>query len=295
MKKPLKGVLPPVITPFKNEELDLEAFKSVISRFNQTGLSGYLVAGSNGEAVFLNDAERDRVWAAAKETAAEDKIIMAGAGRESTRGTIAAVKRAAELGADCALVVTPHYFKGQMTPDNLAGHYTRVAEAAEIPVLLYNFPQATGVNMEPELVARLAGHPNIVGIKDSSGNVPQLSRIISLTPDDFAVFVGSAEAFFPALCLGAQGAILALANAVPELCVELMDHYQAGRLDQARALQFGTARLAALVTRVHGVGGLKAVMAKAGYQAGTVRSPLSMPGPKALAELEAELAQVTGG
>lgn len=289
MKKILQGVIPPVATPFKNEELDLDSYQANIKSWNATGLAGYLVVGSNGEAVFLDDNERDQVVSVTVEVAAPEKIIMVGVGAESTRTTISQAKRAAELGADCLLVITPAYFKSQMTPERLEGHFRKVADAATVQVLAYNFPQATGVNLTPDLVARLAEHGNIAGIKDSSGNIAQLSEIIHQTDDDFAVFVGNAEVCFPAMCLGAAGAILAVSNVLPEKCVELVNLVRAGDLAQARELQWELARLAALVTRIHGVGGLKAAMAIVGYQPGTVRSPLTMPGQAAIDEIAAEL------
>ncbi len=290
MEKKLQGVLPPVATPFtEDEELDLKAFKANIQRWNQTGLSGYLVVGSNGESVYLSEKERDQLLEASRETVAPDKIIMAGTGAESTRATIQQTRRAAELGADCALVITPHYFKGQMTPSRLIDHFRKVADAATIPVLAYNFPQATGLNLPPDAVAKIAEHPNVVGIKDSSGNIAQLSELVRLCPPDFAVFVGNAAVFFPALCLGAVGGILAVANVAPERCVELIQAYQAGELEKAKDMQWRLVSLAVLVTVTHGVGGLKAAMAIAKYQPGPVRSPLTMPDDKARAAIQKEL------
>jgi len=296
MEKKLFGVMPPIITPFKNnEELDLPALKANFARWNQTGLSGYLVLGSNGEAVYLSEKEKDAVLAASREAIPADKILMAGTGQESTRATIEATRRAAQLGADCALAVTPCYFKAQMTPPRLAAHFKRVADGSPIPILAYNFPQATGVNMGPELVAELAEHPNLIGIKDSSGIVNQFSSILQSTADGFKAFVGNAEVFYPALCLGAAGGILAVANVVPEICVEIYETHRAGNHEKARRLQWKMARLAALVTRIHGVGGLKAAMRMAGYQSGGVRSPLAMPGAEATKELEAEYRKVKAG
>ena len=228
------GIIPPIITPFKNEEVDIPALESNIKRWNQTGLSGHLVLGSNGEAVFVDDKERDEVLAAARQVIPPEMVFMVGAGQESTRATIAAVKRAAELGAELRPDGDPCYFKGQMTPKRLAGHFKKVADDAPIPVLAYNFPQATGVNMGPELVAQLAEHPNLVGVKDSSGTINQLSEIIRLTPDDFAVFVGNAEVLYPALCLGASGGFWPWPTSIPEVCVEIScQAHQAG--DHARA------------------------------------------------------------
>ncbi len=296
MKHKLQGVLPPMATPFTADEaLDLAALKANIAKWNATGLAGYLAVGSNGESVYLSEAEQQAVIAATVEAAAEDKFVMAGAGRESSRETIEAIKRAAEVGAHCALIVTPCYFKGQMKPANLEAHYLRVAEASPLPILLYNVPQATGVNMEPELVARLSSHANIVGIKDSSGNVAQLSEILRLTKEqDFAVFLGNAEVLFSATQLGIDGAILAVANVLPQACVDLMAAVRAGDLAKGKALQWSLSRLAALVTRAYGVGGLKATMDLLGYYGGPVRLPLMMPGQAALDDLAAELKRATG-
>jgi 4-hydroxy-2-oxoglutarate aldolase len=297
MKPQLQGIIPPMATPFTpDEELDLAALKANIAQWNRTGLGGYLAVGSNGESVFLSQDEQDRVLAATVEAAAPDKLVMAGAGRESSRETVAAVKRAAELGAHCALIVTPCYFKGQMKPSRLQAHFTRVAEEAAIPILIYNVPQATGVNLEPETVAALAGHPNIAGIKDSSGNIAQLSEIIRLTQgQDFKVLVGNAEVVYPAAALGADGAILAVSNVLPARCVELFEAAKAGDHGRAKELQWRIARLAALVTRIHGVGGLKAAMDMAGYLGGAVRMPLAMPDEAARAQLAAELQTASAG
>jgi 4-hydroxy-2-oxoglutarate aldolase len=284
-----------MITPFEpGGDLDLAALQANIERWNRTGLAGYLVAGSNGEAAYLSPGEWEEVLGAAKEAAHPDKIIMAGIMAESTRLAVREVERAAKMGADYALCITPHYFTGQMTPARLADHYRALAGEAAIPILVYNFPQATGVNLPAEAVAGLAEHPNIAGIKDSSGNIAQLSELVRLCPPEFAVFVGNAEVFFPALCLGAAGGILAAANVIPEHCVGLMQALAAGESAKAREMQWRMTRLAALVTRVHGVGGLKAAMARAGYRPGVVRSPLTMPGPEAEAEIAAELDPLTG-
>ncbi len=289
MNQPLQGVIPPVVTPFADEELDLEAFRANIARWDPTGLSGYLVLGSNGENVFLDDGEKLDLVAACRETAAADKLVMAGTGCESTRATMRLTARAAGAGADCALVITPGYYKGQMTGERLEAHYRAVADAAPIPILLYNVPKFTGLNLAPAVVGNLATHPNIVGIKARAGDVDQLIEIRRRTPEEFAVFVGAAGAFYEGLCAGAVGAILAVANAVPELCVAVQERFRAGDRDGARELQQALLGITPLVTSVHGIGGLKAAMAHRGYRAGSVRSPLAMPGPDARREIEAEV------
>ncbi len=288
----IEGVLPPIVTPFRGEEVDLASLRANLERWNATGLAGYLVLGSNGESVYLDEREKEEVLASAREVIPADKVLMAGTGCESTRATIRFTRRAAELGADCALVVTPSYFKGQMTPERLEAHYRRVADEVPIPILLYNVPQFTGVNMAPPLVARLAEHPNIAGIKDSSGNIGQLTEIVLRTPPGFAVLVGNAGVFYPALCVGAAGGVLAVANVIPELCVDLYQRFRAGDHAGALGLQRRLGRLASLVTVVHGIGGLKAALDVAGYRGGDVRAPLTLPGPEGRHEITEELRAV---
>jgi len=273
----LSGVLPPVATPFLNDEVALDALKRNLKKYNQTGLSGYLVLGSNGEGVYLDEKEKQRVLEAAREAIPEDMIFMAGTGQESTRATIRLTNQAAESGADCALVVTPNFYKGGMTREALKRHYLTVADSARLPILIYNVPQFTGINLAPELIEVLAPHPNIAGIKDSSGNIGQLAEIIRATPHGFAVFVGNAPVFFPALCIGAAGGILAVANIIPEVCVEIKKQYDAGNLEKTRQLQADMTPLARWVTSGHGIGGLKTAMKEMGYDGGLPRMPLLPP------------------
>jgi 4-hydroxy-2-oxoglutarate aldolase len=292
----LEGIVPPITTPFKDEELDLETLKADFELWNRFDLSGYLVLGSNGENVFLSDQEKDRVVATAREMIPADRFMMVGTGEQSTRATVEATKRAADLGADCALVVTPFYFKGQMSPDRFKAHYYRVAEESPIPTLLYNVPPMTGVNMPGDLVAEMAGHDNIVGVKDSSGNIDQLADILRLSPEGFKVFVGSAPVLYPALCLGADGGILAVANVAPEVCIRIYQAFLAGDPGTALELQQKMTPLAKMVTARWGVGGLKAAMELAGYPPCGVRSPLAMPTEAQVLEiLKGELDKVGAG
>jgi 4-hydroxy-2-oxoglutarate aldolase len=288
----LKGVLPPITTPFRNGEVAEDELRNNIVKWNGTGLSGYLVLGSNGEAVYLNEKERVRVLAVTREVIPADRIMLVGTGMESTRETISFTNEAAALGADFALVVTPYYFKGSMKPQVLYDHFIAVAEGVRIPILLYNVPQFTGVNMEPELVARLSEHPNIAGIKDSSGNIDQLTQIAHLAAKGFAVFVGSAPVFFPALCIGATGGILAAANAVPDVCVHIQELYNKRKLLEARALQNRFTPLAKAVTTTYGIGGLKMAMDLAGYFGGDPRPPLKKPAAETTEILRRLLAEL---
>jgi len=288
----LHGVMPPITTPFQNGKLALDKLKKNFQKWNQTGLSGYLVLGSNGEAVYLNEKEKIKVIEVSRESIPKSKIMMVGTGMESTQETIRFTNQVAKLGADCALVVTPSYFKGSMKPQILYDHFISVAESSKLRILIYNVPQFTGINLEPEWVAKLSEHPNIIGIKDSSGNIGQLSEIVSLSQKGFAVFVGSAPVFFPALCVGAVGGILAVANAVPQECVQIQNLFHDRKFEEARALQNRLTPLANAVTVKHGIGGLKMAMDLAGYFGGNPRPPLKRPGKDIEEEIKKWLFQL---
>jgi len=282
----LSGVMPPITTPFQDGKLASDKLKNNFQKWNQTGLSGYLVLGSNGEAVYLNEKEKIKVTEISRESIPASKIMLVGTGMESTQETILFTNQVAKMGADCALVVTPSYFKGSMKPQILYEHFIAVAESSRIGILIYNVPQFTGINLEPELVAKLSQHPNIIGIKDSSGNIGQLSEIIHLSKKGFTVFVGSAPVFFPALCVGAAGGILAVANVVPQECVQIQSLFNKGKMNEARALQSRLTPLAKTVTTKFGIGGLKMAMDLAGYFGGNPRSPLKKPGKETEEELK---------
>jgi len=284
----LGGVMPPITTPFQKEELALDKLKDNLRKWNQTGLSGFIVLGSNGETVYLNDKEKIKVIEVCRNSIPADKIMVVGTGLESTQETIRFTNQAAKMGANYALVITPSYFKGSMKPEIIHEHFVAIAESSKIGVLLYNVPQFTGINMEPELVAKLSEHPNILGIKDSSGNIGQLSQIVDLSQNGFTVFIGSAPVFFPALCVGATGGILAVANVIPQECVQIQKLFSEGKLDEARALQGQITFLAKAVTTKYGIGGLKIAMDLAGYFGGNPRRPLQRPGK----EVEEEFNQL---
>jgi len=277
----LSGIYPPIATPFKNGEVDYAGLAHNTRRWMQTGLRGLLALGSNGESAFVDEDEAERVVATVREGVPRDRVLLAGTGRQSTRATIAATARAAKAGADAVLVLTPFYFKSQMTHDALVAHYRAVADASPVPVLLYNFTNVTAMNMSPDTVAALSAHPNIVGIKDSNGDVGQVAAIVARTPADFAVVVGSAATMYPSLTVGAAGAIVAVANVVPEVCVRLFTLARDGKHDEARLLQRRLTPLAAAVTGGFGIPGLKLAMEMAGYVGGEVRGPLRPAKPEA--------------
>ena len=290
----LTGVIPPITTPFQNGKLALDKLKYNFQKWNKTGLSGYLVLGSNGEAVYLNEKEKIKVVETSRESIPKSKIMLVGTGMESTQETILFTNQVAKMGVDCALVVTPSYFKGSMKPQILYDHFVAVAESSRIGILIYNVPQFTGINLDPEVVAKLSEHSNIVGIKDSSGNIGQLNDIINLSQKGFSIFVGSAPVFFPALCIGAVGGILAVANVVPQECVQIQNLFARGKMDEARKLQNQLTPLAKAVTTKYGIGGLKIAMDLAGYFGGNPRSPLKKPGKEVEEELKRLLLRLKG-
>ena len=270
----LQGVLAPIPTPFQDEVLDLEALARNVTHWMGTELAGIVVLGTNGEAAHVDDAEADRLIAKTREITPAERTLIAGTARESTRATIAATRRAGELGVDAVLVRTPSFFKSLMTSDALIDHFQAVADASSVPVLLYNIPQVTGVNLSAATVARLAEHPNITGIKDSSGNVLQISQLEDATGSEFQIAVGSAQTFYASLCVGAVGGVLALACLQPALCVRLRQLVLESDLDNALALQQRLIPLAEMVTSRFGVPGLKAALDLLGLAGGDPRFPL---------------------
>jgi len=277
----LTGVFPPVTTPFDREDrVDFGALRANIVRYNGTALAGFVVIGSTGESVLLREDEIEKILGAVRESAAPGKILVAGTGAESTTATIERTRRAAALGYAVALVKTPHYYKSQLTPDVLAEHFERVADASPIPVLLYSVPQFTGVALEAPAVIRLARHANIIGLKESSGNIQRITEIIAGTPAGFQTLVGSAQTFLASLTVGAVGGILAAACVLPELCVEVFEAARAGRQDEAQNLQRRLLEPAIAVTSRFGISGLKYAMEMMGYAGGPPRRPL-LPLPDA--------------
>src|SRR3954467_12701665 len=232
----LAGVFAPIPTPFDDRDrVDTARLKKALAKWVLRPLHGFVVLGSNGEAVLLDDFEADQAIVAAREAVPREKRFIVGTGRESTQATIKATRRAAEHGADAVLVRTPGFFKIQMTNDAFVRHYTAVADASPVPVLLYNFTALTGVNLLPAAVARLASHPNIIGMKESGGDIGQIADLVSSTPDTFSVIAGTAGAFYPALCVGAVGGILALACVLPDACSKVFTLTKAGRHEEAMA------------------------------------------------------------
>jgi 4-hydroxy-2-oxoglutarate aldolase len=271
----LNGIFPALTTPFDADgALAAGRLRENIAKYNRFPLAGYVAVGSTGESVLLTRAEVEQVFGAVKEAAAPGRILIAGVGSESTPETISRAKAAANIGFDIALVKTPSFFKSALTPDALVEHYRRVADASKLPVLLYAIPQFTGVALEADLVARLAEHPNIIGIKESSGNVQRVGEIVAAAPAGFQVVVGSADTLYASLTLGAVGGILALADCLPELCLDLHRAFAAEQTASARELNLRILPASKKFVRQLGIAGVKAAMDCRGYYGGPVRGPL---------------------
>ena len=279
----LRGIVPPLVTPFLPDgSLDLAAFEANLESLSAFDLAGFLVLGSNGEAASLEEDEKLALVRAARRVA-PGRFLLVGTGMESTRATIALGRRVADAGADAVLVLTPHYYKSRMTAEALRRHFEAVADASPVPVYAYSVPAFTGLPWPPGLAPALAAHPNVAGMKESSGDVGLLSRVVASVPASFRVACGNAPVLYPALCAGAAAGVLAVANCAPRPTIALLRAFEAGDHARARRLQEALAPLASFVTAGHGVAALKLAMDLVGRRGGSVRAPL-LPAPDALRE-----------
>ena len=285
----LHGIFPPITTPFVSGKVAYDKLASNVQKWNKTGLKGFVVLGSNGEYVYLSEEEKRRVVESVVQSAGDEMQIVVGTGCESTTETIRLTEDCAKLGAHAALVVTPQYYAGRMRESALTIHYSKLADRSPIPILLYNVPKFTHINLAADFVARLSEHPNIVGIKDSSANVIQLGEILNRVAADFNVMVGTAGVLFAGLTLGCVGGVLALANVTPENCVRIFELVQEGELEAARDLQLKMLPVNQAVTAVYGVPGLKVAMDMLGYFGGDPRLPLLPSSEQERSEIEAIL------
>ena len=269
------GVFPPIATPFTAAgDVDFTQLANNFEQWNAQPLNGYVIQGSNGEVVYLTPDERVELVGRARALAPADRLIIAGSAMESTRDTIALTKRMAEAGADIALVATPSFFPKHLTPAVLENHYRRIADEAPLPVMLYSVPANTGVDLPAEVVIRLASHPNIIGLKDSGGNVTKIGYMVYETPDAFQVLAGSAGFLLGAMSVGAVGGVMALANIAATPLAELVGHIQQGNLAEARRVQGPLIEPNTAITARFGVPGLKSAMDMVGLYGGPVRAPL---------------------
>jgi dihydrodipicolinate synthase/N-acetylneuraminate lyase len=289
----LGGIYPPLPTFFhEDESLDLETLAEHIRRQRERGITRFVALGSNGEAVHLDPEERRQVIAAVRTAAGDEAQLLAGAGANSTRETIALCRLAAAASADVALVIPPHHYRSRMDSTALRGHYLAVADASPLPVMLYNMPgNAAGIDLDAETVIALSAHPNIIGLKDSAGNVAKLAEVAAGAREGFVVLAGSAGFLLPALVVGAVGAIAALANIAPVECLRLMELTTAGKLDEARALQARLVPVNTAVTSGYGVAGLKAALQFVAHYGGAPRRPLAPLGEGERVRLRSLLAE----
>lgn len=270
----LEGIYAPIPTPFSGGQVLYDRLAQNLSRWATTHLDGLVALGSNGEFVMLDEDERVEIVTFVRRHFPSSRPVIAGTGCESTRATLRLTKAVADAGANAVLVVNPSYYKGAMTDTALEGYYTDVADDSPIPVILYNMPRNTGINLSTSLVVRLSGHANIIGIKDSSGNITQVVETISRTRPGFSVFAGSGSFLYPSLCLGATGGTLAVANILADRCAKILQNHLAGHAEEARILQMKILEANAAVTTRWGVAGLKAAMDILGYYGGDPIRPL---------------------
>jgi 4-hydroxy-2-oxoglutarate aldolase len=292
----LQGIFPPIATPFDHEgNLWKAKVQHNVEKWNMTGLSGYVVCGSTGESVMLTSEEKIQSWEWVAQWAASNKLLIAGTGVESVRETVALTNRAAEIGYKAAMVRTPHYYKNLL--NNAAAqmlYYRAVADRTKIPVIIYNWPQATGLDIPADAVAELSHHPNILAIKESSGSLEKVLQMLREVKPGFQVLVGSAPTLASSLAAGAVGAILAFANAAPYATLSIWEAHRTREFEAAMEWQNRIGRAAVLVTTKYGVPGLKYAMDLAGYYGGPPRLPLTVPCPHAKKEIEEAFQDLRG-
>jgi 4-hydroxy-2-oxoglutarate aldolase len=284
----LSGINPPLTTPFIDGEVAYEKLEENIAIYNKTDLNGYVLLGSYGEAYFLNQQEKLRIIETARKAIPTDKTLIAGVNIESTTEAIKFVNQVAGIGADVAMISTPCYYKGAMTEDALYRHFAQIADEAAIPIVVYNMPRYTGINLSPDLIVRLSEHPNIVGAKDSSGNLTQMEEVVSRVNPNFKYLLGAASILYAGLCLGAAGGILAAADVLPQEFCQLYKNSIEKKHDAAKQLQLRLLSISKALTITYGIAGGKAAMDMMGYYGGAPRSPirpLSAEGKKTIKKL----------
>ena len=292
----LSGVFIPAVTPFLegSGDLDIPAFKSNLRAWSKHAIDGIVIAGTTGEAVLLDEDERLALVVAGREELSSDVLLTVGTGVESTRATIRLSKKAAEAGAEAVLVQPPAYYKGAMTPEALRIHYVAVADASPIPVIVYQAPlRMSTLDFPTGLVAELSTHENIVGLKDSRGNLDLMGEVVEQCQAGFQLLVGSGAMLYPALEIGAVGGILGIANMVPGPCGEIYQAFKAGRSSEAGRIQQQVEPIHNEIVGAIGVPGVKAALDLLGYNGGDPRPPIRPLSDKKREEVRAVL--VRGG
>jgi len=292
----LHGIFPPIATPFNhNGDLYKAKVQHNVGKWNMTNLAGYVVCGSTGESVMLTSEEKTKMWEWVAESAAPGKLLIAGTGVESVRETVELTNRVADLGYKTAMVRTPHYYKNLLNRnDAQILYFQSVADRAKIPLMIYNWPQATGIDISPEAVVALSEHPNIIAIKESSGNLEKVMQLIREVKPGFQVLVGSAPTLWPSLQAGAVGAVLAFANAAPYATITIWEAHRTREAEAGKDWQARISRAAQLVTTKYGIPGLKHAMDLNGYYGGPPRLPLAPPSLDAQREIELAFAEIKG-
>ena len=290
MAKKIEGVFAPIATPFGPDGgIDFGKYAENIAKFNKTGLAGITSLGSNGEFTMLSQSEKLELVAATRKELSAGKSILAGTGCESLKETVELTKKTADLGADAALVINPSYYKRDINDSALEKFYVSMADASPIPVMVYNMPGNSGINLPSSLVVKLSSHPNIVGVKDSGGNIVQIAEIIAGVPEDFSVFAGSSSFLFATTLLGGKGGTLAAANVAPDLCAEMYSLCMKKDYEKARKIQLSLLELNACVTSRYGIGGMKAAMDLAGFYGGDPRLPIQPASDATVAAIRTQL------
>ena len=284
MKYSLSGIYPPLVTTFENDELSLEKLLRNVRKYERRDLSGYVLFGSNGESAFLTRYEKIEIISSVREQT--KKMLIVGTGSDSIKDTIQLTNDVAEKGADFALIITPSFFKSEMKHHTFMNYYTKVAESVMIPIIVYNVPKFTAVNIETETIIELSRHPNIIGLKESSDVVSKISEIAANVHQGFKIIVGTASVLYPGLLSGATGGILALANLLPDECIQLYQFVKENKIQEALELQNKLIPINKSVTNKFGVAGLKAAMDLLGYDGGHPRMPLEPLNEAQLIELK---------
>ncbi|MFC1492810.1 dihydrodipicolinate synthase family protein [candidate division KSB1 bacterium] len=271
----LKGVVPALITTFSDGEFSPEHFEKNIKRYIVFDISGILVLGSTGESILLNERERLSVVETAMKSAGDDTFVIVGTGMQSAAATIDFTNKAAEFDPFAALVVTPFYYKGLMTHQALRDYFYKVADNSKIPVMVYNVPKYTGLQIQIDTIAELSLHENIIGIKDSSGNMEFFEQLVKLRSDSFRVMQGAGSMFYPSIVMGCDGGILALADIAPAEVVKMYISAKEGMHDKARDIQFTLLEVNKRIVGGFGVPGIKYAVDQVGFYGGEPRSPLT--------------------
>lgn len=283
----LKNAYAPIPTPFDADgEISYPRLRENLDKWAASRLEGLVVCGSNGEFPLLDEDEKAELFSFTRKNFPANRPVIAGTGCESLKASLRLTRKAAEAGVEAALVLTPWYYKGGMNNDVLKAYFIELADTSPIPIILYNMPRNTGVEMNSGLISELSKHQNIIGIKDSSGNIVQIAETIQNSVEGFAVFAGSASFLYPSLMLGAVGATMALANVIPDTCDDIITLYKKGETEKAKTLQLLVLELNAAVTSRWGIAGMKAACDLLGYYGGPLRKPLRPVGPEVVSQIK---------